>query len=65
MSEYKGYTEVSKRATMKYLKEQRETLGLNLPKGTKSEWKKKADAKGMSLTAYIAWLIENDSTGEG
>ncbi len=64
MSEYKGYNEISKRATMKYLKEQRETLGLNLPKGTKSEWKEKAEKRGMSLTSYISWLIENDNGGE-
>ena len=60
MSEYKGYSKSLGEASMKYNKEHRESLTLNLAKGVKAEWKAKAEAKGMSLTAYIAWLIEND-----
>lgn len=61
MSEYKGYTEVGKKASMKYNKEHRESLTLNLAKGIKEEWKAKAESKGMSLTAYITSLIEADN----
>ena len=61
MSKYKGYTEVSKRASMKYNKEKRDSLNLNLPKGKKEEYRAKANSKGMSLTAYIMYLIENDA----
>ena len=61
MSEYKGYTEQQKIATMKYMKESREKLGLNLPKGKKDEIKKQATAKGFkSATEYILFLIEQD-----
>ena len=61
MSEYKGYTEVGKRASMKYRKEHRESLTLDLPKGKKEEYRTQAEAKGYkSLTAYIVALIEGD-----
>ena len=61
MSEYKGYTEQGKKASMKYNKEHRESLTLNLAKGVKEEWRLKAESKGLSLTAYIAKLIEADN----
>ena len=60
MSVYKGYTEAGKNATIKYRKANLETFHLDLPKGKKDEYKAKAEAKGMSLTAYIVSLIEND-----
>ena len=60
MSVYKGYDEISKRASMKYNKEKRDSLTLNLPKGKKNEYKAKAAEKGLSLTAYIMKLIEED-----
>lgn len=61
MSEYKGYTEIGKRATQKYIKEKRDSLNLNLPKGKKEEYRAQAEAKGYkSLTAYIVALIEGD-----
>ena len=60
MSIYKGYDNVSKKATTKYIKEKRDVLGLNLPKGTKEAWREKAESKGLSLTAYITKLIEED-----
>ena len=61
MSKYEGYTEARKNATMKYLKESRDKLTLNLPKGKKEEYKAKAESKGLSLTAYIVSLIESDN----
>ena len=61
MSIYKGYNETSKKATAKYLKEKRDSLNLNLPKGKKDEYRAQASAKGFSsLTAYIVHLIESD-----
>lgn len=61
MSVYKGYTEAGKIATAKYKKKMGiEKLNIDLPKGKKDEYKAKAEAKGMSLTAYIVSLIEND-----
>ena len=61
MSEYKGYTSDLGKASMKYNKEHRENLTLNLAKGVKDEWKAQATSKGFrSLTEYIARLIEND-----
>lgn len=60
MSEYKGYTQKQNLATQKYQKENLEQLRLWVKKGKKDEYKAKAEAKGMSLTAYIVSLIEND-----
>lgn len=60
MSEYKGYTEQQKIATNKYIKEKYDRLSIILPKGKKEEYRAKAEAKGMSLTAYIINLIEQD-----
>ena len=60
MSKYEGYNESRKKASMKYNKEKRDSLTLNLPKGKKEEYRTKAESKGMSLTAYIVSLIEAD-----
>lgn len=60
MSEYKGYTKSLGKASMKYIKENRDRFGMNLPKGKLAEYKTKAQAKGMSLSAYIVSLIEAD-----
>ena len=60
MSEYKGYTEAGNKASQKYRKEHRDRINLDVAKGKKDEFKEKAARKGMSLNAYIVYLIEND-----
>ena len=50
------YDEVAKKASMKYMKEKRENLNLNFPKGKKAY----AQFRGMSLTELITQLIEDD-----
>ena len=60
MSEYKGYTQKQNIATQKYLAENMEQVRFWVKKGIKDEYKAKAASKGMSLSAYIVWLIEND-----
>ena len=60
MSKYTGYTEAGKIAAMKYKKEHIARIIVDVPKAKKAEYKAKAEAKGMSLTAYIVSLIEND-----
>lgn len=54
------YDEKAKQRTMKYLKEKRDKLTLNLPLGDKDRYKKYAESKGKSLTALIVELIEDD-----
>ena len=54
------YNENSKNRTMKYMKESRDKLTLNLPKGKKEEYKEYAQSKGMSLTELIMSLIDAD-----
>ncbi|MCM1488030.1 MAG: DUF6364 family protein [Firmicutes bacterium] len=54
------YNESRKNSTIKYLKEKRDKLTLNLPLGDKERYKKYAEKRGKSLTALIAELIEND-----
>ena len=60
MSKYTGYNESGKNASMKYNKEHREKLGLNLPKGKKDEYKAFAESLGMSLTELFVMLIERE-----
>ena len=60
MSKYTGYSETSKNASMKYNKEKRDNLNINLPKGKKDEYKAFAESRGMSLTALIVKLIEDE-----
>lgn len=55
-----AYDEKAKERTMKYMKEKRDKLTLNLPAGDKERYKTHADSKGMSLTALIVELLERD-----
>jgi hypothetical protein len=45
---------------MKYMKEKRDKLTLNLPLGDKERYKAHAMSKGKSLTGLIVDLLEND-----
>lgn len=54
------YDEKAKDRTMRYIKEKREKIGLNLPIGSKERYKTYAASKGMSLTALIVELLEAD-----
>ena len=54
------YDEKAKARTIKYLKSKREKLNLNLPLGTKEIWRGIAAEHGMSLTALITKLIEEE-----
>lgn len=60
MSVYKGYTDNQNKATQKYIKENLEQISFRVKKGKKDEYKEKAASKGLSLTAYIMKLIEED-----
>lgn len=54
------YDEKSKERTMRYMKEKRDKLTLNLPLGDKERYKAHAEGKGKSLTGLIVELIEDD-----
>jgi predicted DNA-binding protein len=45
---------------MRYMKEKRDKLTLNLPLGDKERYKAHAESKGKSLTSLIVELIEDD-----
>lgn len=55
-----GYDEKAKERTMRYTKDKRDKLTLNLPKGDKERYKEYAESRGKSLTAFIVYLIEED-----
>ena len=55
-----AYDEKAKERTMRYMKEKRDKLTLNLPAGDKERYKRHAESKGKSLTALIVDLIETD-----
>ena len=60
MSKYEGYNESRKKASMKYQKNNIGRIIVDVQKAKKDEYKAKAERKGLSLTAYIVRLIEND-----
>ena len=59
------YNEKTKKNTMKYIAINRETLQLNLPLGTKDRWKDYSAEQGMSVTALITKLVEEDMKKNG
>lgn len=54
------YNESAKKATMKYMKDKRENLNINLPLGAKERYKAHAERQGKSLTGLIVELLEQD-----
>lgn len=54
------YNEQAKERTMKYMKEKRDKLTLDMPKGKKERYKSYAESKGKSLTALIMELLDKD-----
>lgn len=54
------YDEKAKERTIRYMKESRDKLTLNLPKGDKKRYRSHAEAKGESLTSLIVKLLEED-----
>lgn len=54
------YDDKAKARTMKYMKEKRENLNINLPLGDKNRYKEHAQRRGKSLTALIVDLLEQD-----
>ena len=55
-----AYDEKAKERTMRYMKEKRDKLTLNLPLGDKERYKEHAERRGKSLTSLIVDLIEAD-----
>lgn len=54
------YNDKAKQATMKYMREKRDKLTLNLPLGDKERYKAHAERRGKSLTGLIVELLERD-----
>lgn len=54
------YNDVSKKATMKYIKENLEEVRFRVRKGEKERYKAHAERRGKSLTALIVDLLEKD-----
>ena len=52
------YNEKSKKRTMKYMKEKRDKLTLDLPLGYKDKYKRFAEYKGQSLTSLIREILD-------
>ena len=55
-----AYNDKSKERTMRYMKESRDKLTLNLPKGDKDRYREHAEQQGKSLTGLIVELLESD-----
>lgn len=60
------YNDRTKANTMKYMKEKRDKLTLDLPLGAKERYRAHAVKQGFkSLTAMIVYLIERDIKENG
>ena len=59
------YNERIKNNTIKYLNERRESLRLNLPKGTKVIWKAYAEQRGISVTELLTRRTTDDTEKNG
>lgn len=59
------YNDKAKARTMKYIKEKRDFIHLNIPKGYKDKYKAHAQKQGKSLTALIIDLLEADMRENG
>lgn len=55
-----GYNEKAKERTIRYMKEKRDKLTINLPLGDKERYRAYAESKGKSLTGMIIELIERE-----
>lgn len=55
-----AYDEKAKERTMRYMKEKRDKLTLNLPFGDKERYKAHAEKRNKSLTSLIVDLLEQD-----
>ena len=56
-----AYNEKAKERTMRYMKENRDKLTLNLPAGDKERYRRHAEnIRGKSLTGLIVDLMEED-----
>ena len=53
-----GYSESQKRATMKYLKENYDSITIRVPKGQKDKIRNHAESMGETLTPFILRAIE-------
>ena len=60
MSKYTGYTDRQNKATQKYKKEHFGRIVIDVRKEKKEEYKTFAESRGMSLTALIVKLIEEE-----
>lgn len=54
------YNESRKKSTAKYIKEKRDRISINIPKGKKEEYKAHAAKRGKSLTRLMMDLLEDD-----
>lgn len=60
------YNEKAKQATNKYMREKRDKLTLDFPKGDKEKYRAHAQSKGLSLNRLIINLLEDDiKSGSG
>lgn len=55
-----AYNEKAKERTMRYMKDKRDKLTLNLPAGDKERYKAHAEKQNKSLTGLIVELLERD-----
>ena len=56
-----AYTQAGNKAVQRYSKKTYDQLAIRVKKGDRDRYKAYADERGMSLAAYIIYLIEKDN----
>ena len=64
VSIYRGYTEVQKRATERYHKENLEQIAIRVPKGARARYKALAERRGESLAGLICRLLDAEDAAD-
>ena len=59
------YNEASKKATIKYIKENLEEVRFRVKKGEKDRYKKLAESAGMSLAEFLNTAVEEYTNNHG
>ena len=54
------YTEAQKKASIKYLQENTDSIQIRVKKGTKDRWREAAALRGKSLNQFIAECVEKE-----
>lgn len=60
----RGYSDAQRKASVKFISENRDRYTIIAPKGTKDRWRQAAEAVGMSLNQYVCEAVDRRIAAE-